>query len=205
LYISELMWLFKKKEIPADEELVLNYFRSGDKALIGLLFEQHVKTVYGVCLFYFRDKDQAKDAVMQIFEKLIVELRKTEVRNFKGWLSFIVRNYCISELRRQKGRRFLPETYLDFEITEPVLEEEERIARINNEQMLEYMQDMLPQLKDKQQKCLAMFYLEALSYQQISDTTGFSVSEVKSYIQNGKRNLKLLIEEKIKTKQHARK
>src|SRR4051812_11384600 len=102
------MWLFKKKDTLSDEALALNYFRSGDKALVGDLFEKHVKTVFGVCLFYFRDKDLAKDAVMQIFEKLITELRKTEIKNFKGWLSFVVRNHCIGELRKTKGKHFVP-------------------------------------------------------------------------------------------------
>ena len=98
------MWLFKKRDFATDEELALNYYKTGDKELVGLLFEKHVKTVFGVCLFYFRDKDIAKDAVMQIFEKLITELKKTEVKNFKGWLSFVVRNYCISEIRKNKNR-----------------------------------------------------------------------------------------------------
>lgn len=197
------MWLFKKKDTLSDEELALNYFRSGDKALVGDLFEKHVKTVFGVCLFYFRDKDLAKDAVMQIFEKLMLELRKTEVKNFKGWLSFVVRNYCIGELRKQKGKHFLPETYLDFEVKEASLEEEEKIAQVHDDLMLDYMKDALPQLKENQKKCIELFYLQNLTYQQISDTTAFSINEVKSYIQNGKRNLKLLIEEKIKNKKNA--
>ena len=96
------MWLFKKRDFATDEELALNYYNTGDKELVGQLFEKHVKTVFGVCLFYFKDKDVAKDAVMQIFEKLITELKRTEVKNFNGWLSFVVRNYCISEIRKNK-------------------------------------------------------------------------------------------------------
>lgn len=76
LYLERFMWLFKKKNTLSDEELVLNYFNTGNKQLVGDLFEKHVKTVFGVCLFYFRDKDQASDAVMQIFEKLMVDLQK---------------------------------------------------------------------------------------------------------------------------------
>ena len=197
------MWLFKKKNNASDEELVKEYFNSGNKELMGILFENHVKTVFGVCLFYFRDKDQAKDAVMQIFEKLILDLRKTEVKNFKAWLSFVVRNYCISELRRNKGKYFLPENYLDFEIQEPELETEERISRVNEEKMIECMNFVLPQLKENQKLCVELFYLNGLSYQQISNETGFMINEVKSFIQNGKRNLKLLIEEKIKSKKNA--
>jgi RNA polymerase sigma-70 factor (ECF subfamily) len=197
------MWLFKKKKYESDEELAFAYFQSGDKELIGDLFEKHVKTVFGVCLFYFRDKDQAKDAVMQIFEKLINELKKTEVKNFKGWLSFVVRNYCISEIRKSKSKQFVSETYLEFEIKEPSLEEEERMESVNEELMLEYMKDCLDNLKPNQKICVELFYLNNLSYQQISDQIRLSLNEVKSQIQNGKRNLKLLIEQKLKNENNA--
>lgn len=197
------MWLFSKKNSASDEELVLDYFNSGNKALVGDLFERHVKTVFGVCLFYFRDKDLAKDVVMQIFEKLIVDLRKSEVKNFKAWLSFVVRNHCISELRKNKGKHFLPEAYLDFEVRETSLEEEERIAKVNEDLLLEHMKEALPKLKENQKICIEAFYLKGLSYQEISTETNFSINEVKSFIQNGKRNLKLLIEEKVKNKQNA--
>jgi len=192
------MWLFTKKNNASDEELVLDYFHSGNKKLLGDLFEKYVKTVFGGCLFYFRDKELAKDAVMQIFEKLMIDLRKTEVKNFKGWLGFVVRNYCISELRKTKGKYFVSETYLDFEVQEPSWEEEERIAKVNEDLLLENMKEALPKLKENQRICVEFFYLKGYSYQQISEETNFSVNEVKSFIQNGKRNLKLLIEEKIK-------
>lgn len=193
------MWLFTRKNSASDEDLLLDYFHSGNKKIVGDLFERHVKTVFGVCLFYFRDKDKAKDAVMQIFEKLITDLRKAEVRNFKGWLSFVVRNFCISELRKNKDKHFVPENYLDFEVREADVEEEEKLKRVNEELMLEHMKTALPKLKESQRICVEAFYLRGLSYQEISETTHFTTNEVKSFIQNGKRNLKLLIEEKIRT------
>jgi len=197
------MWLFKKRDFATDEELALNYFNTGDKELVGLLFEKHVKTVFGVCLFYFRDKDVAKDAVMQIFEKLITELKKTEVKNFKGWLSFVVRNYCISEIRKNKNKYRLPESYLEFELTETTIEEEEKVLGLSDEVMMDHMQAGLSELKENQKLCVELFYLKGQSYQQICDKTNFSLNEVKSFIQNGKRNLKLLIEAKIKNKKNA--
>jgi RNA polymerase sigma factor (sigma-70 family) len=193
------MWLFKRKKDLNDDELVKAYFTSGNKSLMGHLFEKHVVNVYGACLFYFNDKEQAKDAVMQIFEKMITELRKTQVQNFKAWLSFVVRNYCISELRKNKVRHFVPETYLDFEMSEASLEEEERIASVEEDKMLAYMKEMLPRLKENQKICLELFYIKDLSYQEISEQTGYGIGEVKSYIQNGKRKLKLLIESRAKS------
>ncbi|MBL7919468.1 MAG: sigma-70 family RNA polymerase sigma factor [Bacteroidia bacterium] len=197
------MWLFKKRDFATDEDIALDYYNTGNKDLVGQLFEKHVKTVFGICLFYFKDKDVAKDAVMQIFEKLITELKKTEVKNFKGWLSFVVRNYCISEIRKNKHKYRLPEKYLEFEVMEPLLDEEEKIASINDDLMFDHLQSCLPELKENQRVCVDLFYLKGQTYQQICDKTKFSLNEVKSYIQNGKRNLKLLIEEKIKNKRNA--
>ncbi len=197
------MWLFRKRDFATDEELALDYYNTGNKDLVGQLFEKHVKTVFGVCLFYFKDKDVAKDAVMQIFEKLITELKKTEVKNFKGWLSFVVRNYCISEIRKSKNKYRLPEKYLEFEVSEALLDEEEKIALVNDDLMMDHLQTCLPELKENQRVCIDLFYLKDQTYQQICDKTKFSLNEVKSYIQNGKRNLKLLIEEKIKNNRNA--
>jgi RNA polymerase sigma factor (sigma-70 family) len=197
------MWLFSKKTYSSDEELALEYYRTGNRTLLGDLFEKHVKTVFGVCLFYFRDRDAAKDAVMQIFEKLITELRKSEVKNFKGWLGFVVRNYCISELRKKGSKQFVSESYLDFEVKDAVLEEEEMMAEMDEEKLLRHMSSCLHHLKEKQKICVELFYLKELSYQQISMQTGLSLNEVKSRIQNGKRNLKILIEKKLKDEDHA--
>jgi RNA polymerase sigma factor (sigma-70 family) len=196
------MWLSQNKNHEQDEKLCSAYFRSGDKALLGELFEKHVRTMYGVCLFYLRDKDKAKDAVMQIFEKLITELRKNEVRFFNAWLSCVVRNHCISEIRKAKNNvRY--ESWLEFELQEAVVEEEERIESVDEDTMLKYLEECLPLLKPKQKTCVELFYLKNKSYQEISVQTGFSLNEVKSRIQNGKRNLKLLIEEKIRNEQNA--
>jgi RNA polymerase sigma factor (sigma-70 family) len=197
------MWLYRKHNYSSDEELALAYFRTGNREYVGELFEKHVKTVYGVCLFYLKDKDAAKDAVMQIFEKLLTELRKLEVKNFKGWLSFVVRNFCISEIRKNKSKHFVSDSYLDFELKGAVLEEEEAIESVSEETMLAYLRDSLHLLKPKQKVCVEMFYLKAMSYQDISKQCGFSLNEVKSLIQNGKRNLKIMIEKKINSKSNA--
>jgi RNA polymerase sigma factor (sigma-70 family) len=197
------MWLFGRKKNKNDEELVRDYFLTGDKSLCGALFENHVQNVYGSCLFYFRDKEKARDAVMQIFEKLLTELRKTDVRNFKGWLSFVVRNHCISELRKNKVKYTLPETYLDFEVREADPDEEMAIAEIREQQLLDALQEGLPRLNEKQRICVELFYLKSQSYEEISAETKYSLNEVKSYIQNGKRNLKIMIDAKIKNNKNA--
>jgi RNA polymerase sigma-70 factor (ECF subfamily) len=192
------MFLFRKKDISTKDDAVLlaEYRQSGDKTLVGELFKRYAQTVLGTCAFYLEDKENAKDAVMQIFDKLFDELRVKEIENFKGWLSFVVRNHCISEIRKRKTTQKKHEGFYEFEYQMPDEATEEKINRVDDDEMITYMQEAMGELKPQQKKCVELFYLQQKSYQEISGLTGFSLNEVKSFIQNGKRNLKLLIEEK---------
>ena len=194
------MWLFKKKEYTSDEELLKNYKQTGNKDVFADLFKKHVTVVYGTCLFYLQDKEEAQDATMQLFEKLLLDINNREIDNFKGWLSFVVRNHCISLIRKQKSQTKNAKSYYDFEYQEPNLEKEEAISRVGDEQLLEQMKNSLPKLKQAQRVCVELFYLKNKSYQDIANETSYTLNEIKSYIQNGKRNLKLLIEEQSRQK-----
>lgn len=178
--------------------MIQRYRESGDKAVFAELFKKHVTAVYGTCTFYLQDKDEAQDAVMQIFEKLQTDLLSREIENFKAWLGFVVRNHCISLIRKKKTQLKNVKSYYEFEYEEANYETELRIESVSDDLMLRYMSESLKELKPKQKDCVELFYLKAMSYQQIAEQTGYSLNEVKSYIQNGKRNLKLLIEEKLK-------
>ncbi|MBS1636754.1 MAG: RNA polymerase sigma factor [Bacteroidetes bacterium] len=192
------MWLFKKKTFGDDQDMLLHYKQSGDQTVFSDLFKKHVTSIYGTCVFYLQDKDDAQDAVMQIFEKLLVDLRTREIENFKAWLSFVVRNHCISMIRKKKTQLKNNRSYCEFEYEETSYETELKIDSVSDDQMLQYMRDSMSSLKPKQRECVELFYLKSMSYQQIADSLHYSVNEVKSYIQNGKRNLKLLIEDKLK-------
>ena len=194
------MWLFKKKEYTSDEEILKHYKQTGDKDVFADLFKKHVTVVYGTCLFYLQDKDEAQDATMQLFEKLLLDVNNREIDHFKGWLSFVVRNHCISLIRKQKTQAKNVKSYYEFEYQDANLETEELIDRVGDEQMLEHMKQSLPKLKEGQRICIELFYLKDKSYQEIANDTSYSLNEIKSYIQNGKRNLKLLIEEQTRQK-----
>ena len=194
------MWLFKKKEYNSDEELLKHYKQSGNKELFADLFKKHVSVVYGTCLFYLQDKDEAQDATMQLFEKLMLDINNREIDNFKGWLSFVVRNHCISLIRKNKSQTKNIKSYYEFEYESPNYEEEEKINAVSDDILLENMKECLPKLKENQRICVELFYLKNKSYQDIANETNFSLNEIKSYIQNGKRNLKLLLEDASKNK-----
>ena len=176
-----------------DNELVKQYKATADKQLVGELYKRYTHLVLGMCIFYFKDKDVAKDIVLQIFEKLFEELKKREVENFKGWLTFVVRNYCISELRKMQAQLNRDLEY-QYEVKMQSVEVDKEEAE-EEEQKLEQLEKALETLNPFQKKCIELFYLKNMSYIQIVELTGYSVNEVKSYIQNGKRNLKMIMTE----------
>lgn len=179
----------------ADEELVDCYRNSHDAVYIGELYLRYTHLVYGVCLKYLKNEDDAKDATMQIFEQLIRELKRHRVTTFKPWLYTVVKNFCMMEFRKadstkQRTQKMAKEMPKSVEITDSAHLAESEEER---ESLIQGLKNGLNFLKEEQRKCLQLFYLENLSYKAIEEKTGYKLSEIKSYIQNGKRNLKQMM------------
>ena len=171
-----------------DEVQLNNYRKSGDVAVLGKLFEQYVSLIYGVCLKYLKDEEDAKDAVMGIFEELIIKVKQHEVKQFRSWVYVLSRNYCLMKLRA--GKR-VEEISLDevMEFT-PFLHPEES----NREEAMKALERCIEKLNPAQKQSIDLFYLKEKCYKEIAGITGFALNDVKSYIQNGKRNLKICLE-----------
>jgi RNA polymerase sigma factor (sigma-70 family) len=184
---------WKKKSSLSDEELISSYHSSGDKAYVGELYIRYAHLMYGVCLKYYRDRELAKDAVLQIFEKLFESLKKHTPENTKTWLMFVARNYCISDLRKKQVKDQKHAAYEKDE-EEPLFAEENDDKQIKEER-LSRLEDAVGALGEEQRLCIELFYLKDKSYKEICDITGMSEKQVKSHIQNGKRNLKLILEQ----------
>lgn len=186
---------WKKKSHLSDEELIGSYHSTGDKAFVGELYIRYAHLMYGVCLKYYQDREQARDAVLQIFEKLFDSLQKHTPENVKTWLMFVARNYCISDLRKLKVKAEKHSQYEKDE-EEPLSggedADEEKIIR---EQRLQRLEEAISALGEEQRQCIELFYLKDKSYKEICDITGMNEKQVKSHIQNGKRNLKLILEQ----------
>jgi RNA polymerase sigma factor (sigma-70 family) len=172
----------------ADIELISEYKVSGDPAVVGSLFDRYMTLVYGVCLKYF--KDESKDAVMQIFEKLMVSLKEHDITNFKSWLYVTSKNHCLMALRAKKGRNF-EQISTDFMENGLVLHLEVEPEMESN---LAKLEKCIEHLAVEQKDCVTLFYMQQKCYKEIVQITGFDDNKVKSYIQNGKRNLKLCME-----------
>lgn len=186
---------WKKKSHLSDEELIRSYHESSDKAFVGELYIRYAHLMYGVCLKYYRDREQARDAVLQIFEKLFESLQKHTPENVKTWLMFVARNYCISELRKQQVKAERHAQYEKDEEEIPADEDDVFAEKVLKEQRLQRLEDAIGALGEEQRQCIELFYLRDKSYKEICDITGMTEKQVKSHIQNGKRNLKLILEQ----------
>lgn len=170
----------------SDEDVVLLYKQSNDRNCIGELYVRYSTLVMGVSLKYLKNVSDAQDSLMQVFEKLILELNKNEVRNFKPWVYQITKNHCLMQLRKTKK---IHKTPLDIQ---PLKQEEEETETYEEKELLlTKLEEIIPNLKQNQRVCIELFYLQNKSYTEIAEQTGLSLKEVKSSIQNGKRNLEI--------------
>ena len=180
----------------SDDELIEEFTSTGDLEVLGELYSGYMHLVYGVCLKYLKDRDEAKDAVMQIFEKLIIEIPKQKIENFRSWLHVVTKNYCLMQLRSQKSA---DEKYNDWAIDPGnFMENSYDLHPIDRdeEDMDKALADCIEKLKDEQKECIRQFYYENKCYSEISKNLGMDEKKVKSHLQNGKRNLKLCLEAK---------
>lgn len=179
-----------------DTELLDNFYLDHDNQWLGILLQRYTLLLLGVCIKYLKNEDEAKDSVQQIFLKIITELAKYKVTYFKSWMYMVAKNHCLMKLRDRHGR-------LTTDITDQIggimaeEQHQEKSAHFEKDKKLQLMDDALKELSIEQKCCLTLFYLEKKSYQEIVIQTGYSMLKVKSYIQNGKRNLKILLDKKL--------
>lgn len=176
----------------SDQELLEKFKKDADSLWLGILLQRYTLLLLGVCMKYLKEEEAAKDAVQQVFLKAITELPKYQVNYLKSWLYTIARNHCLMQLR-DKNRVISVSD--DLNLSEEPLQ---NLTAAEKEHSLNLLELSLVELNQPQKTCVTLFYLQKKSYQEIVDSTGFSLLQVKSYIQNGKRNLKLLVAQKMK-------
>lgn len=188
---------FKNRDSLSDSDMLQQYIETGNLEVLGDVYNQYIHLVYGVCLKYLNNRDESKDAVNKIFELLITEIHKFEIKNFRSWLYVVTKNYCLMEIRKNKAekRRFekFSEQYFmeSTEIFHPIDDAPES-------NLEEQLKKCIEKLKNEQKQCIQLFYYEKKCYKEISSFLEIDELKVKSFIQNGKRNLKICIEESLK-------
>lgn len=180
-----------------DSEIIKLYKETGDPEWVGVLFERYTHLVFGICLKYLKDEEDSKDAVMEIFESLFEDLLIHDVKNFKSWLYSVSKNFCLMQIRKLK---IIPRTE---EITEKkmnhsfveFMQELHPYKEQETDEMFNKLQEAMGQLKPGQERCIKLMYLQEKSYKEVAEITGYNLKKVKSYIQNGKRNLERMLKQ----------
>jgi RNA polymerase sigma-70 factor (ECF subfamily) len=184
----------------SDEELIQSYRRSRDKSYVGELFERYTHLVLGVCINYLKDRDESKDAVMEIFAGLFDKLLEFNIESFKSWIYKVAQNHCLMKLRKEKTARrhhleIKASVREDF-MESPGFNHPLELEGDSDEEKISLLGKAIGQLRTEQKTCIELMYLEQKSYREVSEITGYDMKKVKSYIQNGKRNLKIILEKK---------
>ena len=171
-----------------DNELLRKFYADQDNEWLGILLQRYTMLLLGVSMKYLKNEEEAKDCVQQVFLKAINELHKYKVEYFKSWIYMVAKNHCLMKLR-EKGK-------YTAEINERIMSTPDETTGknefIEKDKTLNNMAVALQQLNKEQQLCVTLFYLEKKSYQEITEITAYSLLQVKSHIQNGKRTLNLL-------------
>ncbi|HHU98685.1 MAG TPA: sigma-70 family RNA polymerase sigma factor [Bacteroidales bacterium] len=198
------VFLRRKIETGSDEELLKRYRDEGDIRLAGQLYERYMNLVFGVCLKYLEEREWAKDEVMNIFEKLVTVLpQQQEISNFRIWLYVVTKNHCLMLLRSRKSEAAHAEAMMNDPLffmentsgMHPMGDDEGgETDDPGGEDGMKRLEECIERLREEQRNCIRLFFYEGCSYRQISERLGVDEMKVKSYIQNGKRNLKICME-----------
>lgn len=187
------MFFFRRKDLKKldDKALVEKYQRFSNSKYVEVLFERYFHLVFGVCLKFLKNEFESNEAVLAVYERLLNDLKEKEIENLGPWLHVVSRNYCLTYLRT-KSRALKREQLYEEEIRSGEDFEEESPVEVK-EQQLNKLEEAIGQLKEEQKQCVELFYLKQLCYKEVAEITGFDMKQVKSHIQNGKRNLKIIL------------
>lgn len=203
----------KRKSVTESDEVLLERYRDkGDLGILGELYGRYMQLVYGVCLKYLEEREWAKDEVMNIFEKLVTTLPQQDIANFRTWLYVVTKNHCLMLLRSRKSETAHAEAMISdplfFMENYPGLHPLGKDVAVDpdggstggdpdskgGEEAMKRLEECVEKLKEEQRICIRLFFYEGCSYREICGRTGLEESKVKSYIQNGKRNLRICME-----------
>ena len=178
----------------SDEDLIVRYIKTNEEECLTHLYQRYIPLMYGLCLKYLKNQQDAKDAVVFLYEELSVKIKKYEIANFKNWLYSVTKYYCFSLLKDKKKEVLVDFNvdFMEFDQIDTLLDEKEA-----DEDKIKALNECIQQLPDTQRVCIEAFYMNDKSYVEIVEDTSYNIKSVKSYIQNGRRNLKICLDKKL--------
>ena len=173
----------------SDDELLKQFVQTANQELLGQLYTRYIPLVYGLCLKYLQQVEDAEDAVSNIYEEISRKIRNYQIDNFKTWIYSVAKNHCLQIIRKEKNNFFE-----EIDLSSMESDEFEHLIDVDEDkEKEEALNYCLGTLSEEQRQCVVLFFFDDFSYADIVENTGFALNKVKSYIQNGKRNLKICI------------
>ncbi len=182
------MFLRRKHTEQASDEDLITLLRNGDRSSLGYLWDRYAHLLFGVGMKYLRDSERSKDCVVELFADLPALLTKHQVERFRPWVHTVMRNRCLLVLRNTRHNVGLPEELLED------VHSEEHDSAVLREAELQRLEHAIDQLNDGQRTCIRLFHLERRSYEEVGERTGYAPDQVRSHLQNGRRNLRIILE-----------
>ena len=178
----------------SDEDLIMKYISTNDDEYLSHLYQRHIPLMYGLCLKYLKNQQDAKDAVVFLYEDLSEKVKKYEITNFKNWLYSVTKFHCFAILKSKKKEIVVDFNvdFMEFDQVDTLLDEKEA-----DEDKIRALNECIQQLPETQRTCIESFYMNEKSYIEIVEDTNYNIKSVKSYIQNGRRNLKNCLDKKL--------
>lgn len=173
-----------------DQELLEKYRETKDQKYISELYGRYMQLVFGSCLKYYKNSADAEDAVMEIYEKLVIKTRSSEIKYFKSWLFTVTRNHCLEKLRKISTR-----SEKKNDATLMYYEDVMHPDDVTKDKEVDILHECIKGLEEKQRKCVDLFYFKKMAYVDIGKELDLKMGQVRSRIQNGRRNLKICMEE----------
>lgn len=178
----------KKLSKLSDEEIIRCFQENFENIVISEFYFRYGHLVLGTCMKYLRNLENSEDLSIQIFSELSLDLKNHAITHFKSWLYTKTKNACFMYLRKKKH------VFLDITDFDPISEEEDTLSSKEILEMkLNCLDAAISELNSDQAYCIREFYLNKRSYEEIHSGSSYTMKQIKSHIQNGKRNLKIII------------
>jgi len=185
--------------IASDIEIV-NKCLAGDVNAFELLIGRYKKAVFNTAYRMMGNREEAEDVSQEAFIRMFNSLsRYNPEYKFMTWALKVTTNLCLDSLRKRKAETVPIDE--GFEIKDGKDTPEEEYIRKENQKLV---QDAIMKLPDKYREFLILFHHRNLSYQEIMDITGESLTIVKNRLYRARQMLKeeLISREKEREK-HA--
>lgn len=171
------------------EEIIKGCLK-GDRKSQQVLYKMHYGKMFGVCMRYAKDRDNALDILQEGFLKIFMHLKSFEGRgSLEGWMRRIMVNTAIDIIRKNKLiSQDLRNAYIEEHVSDEV-EEDDKYLNISPTEIMKAVQQLSPAYRT----VFSMYVIDGFSHKEIAEHLGISEGSSKSNLSKAKKNLKNIL------------